>query len=194
VRIIKQADLGRTRRRISMYACAAAAVFGLLSAEARAQPFAARAWVPTGGLNAGRAVHTATLMRDGSVLVTGGFASVSSAELYDQKSGSWTVTGGLQLHRIQDHTATLLPNGMVLVAAGLGCEPGKVCEPTASAEVYDPQTGMWATTGSLNVARAGHTGTLLPNGLVLVAGGLGLGGPPAPLVSSAELYDPRTGT
>ena len=101
------------------------------------------------------------------MLVTGGFASVSSAELYDQKSGTWTVTGGLQLHRIQDHTATLLPNGMVLVAAGLGREPGKVCEPTASAEVYDPRTGMWASTGRLNVARAGHTATLLPNGLVL---------------------------
>jgi hypothetical protein len=73
------------------------------------------------------------------------------------------------------------------VAGGRGSE---TCfKPTNSAELYDPVSGTWSPTGSLNTARAGHTATLLQNGLVLVAGGFADG----PL-NSAELYDPATGT
>jgi hypothetical protein len=78
----------------------------------------------------------------------------------------------------------LLPNGKVLVAAGYNSSNGRTF---ASAELYDPTSGSWTTTGSLNTARVLHTATLLPNGMVLVAGGQG-----AP--ASAELYDPASGT
>src|SRR5262245_977747 len=79
------------------------------------------------------------------------------------------------------YTATLLPNGQVLVAGGLG-NSGLL----ASAELYDPATGLWTETGSLVTARYQHTATLLANGQVLVAGGYGP-------TASAELYDPATG-
>ena len=60
---------------------------------------------------------------------------------------------------------------------------------TSSGPVQDPTTGIWALTGSLNTGRDGHTATLLPNRLVLVAGGGNSG-----FLSSAELYHPATRT
>ena len=67
-----------------------------------------------------RTSHTATLLPNGKVLVAGGyngFGSLSSAELYDPATGSWSPTGSLGTAR-DSHTATLLPNGKVLVAGG----------------------------------------------------------------------------
>jgi Galactose oxidase, central domain len=52
-------------------------------------------------------------------------------------------------------------------------------------------SGTWATTGSLNIARSGHTATLLPDGQVLVAGGCCDAS--GNVLASAELYDPATG-
>ena len=52
------------------------------------------------------------------------------------------------------------------------------------------RAGPGRATGSLNTARSCHTATLLPNGKVLVAGGVDTSGP----LISAELYDPASGT
>jgi hypothetical protein len=108
-------------------------------------------------------------------------------------SGTWTVTGKMKFGRHAE-TATLLPNGEVLVAGGGG---GRDLVAAASAELYDPLTGRWTETGSMQTPRGlGHTATLLPDGRVLVAGGnlaeveITSGHPPQ---RSAELYDPATG-
>ena len=58
----------------------------------------------------------------------------------------WEYTGSLNTGRF-DHTATLLPNGKVLVAGG------NLRRRLASAELYDPASGSWTPTGSLNTAR-----------------------------------------
>lgn len=57
-----------------------------------------------------------------------------------------------------------------------------------------PDAGIWTTTGSLATARAFHTATLLPNGKVLVAGGMRVDGGVSTVLDSAELYDPTSGT
>ena len=60
----------------------------------------------------------------------------------------------------------------------------------ANAELFDPASGSWTTTGSLITARAVHTGTLLPDGAVLIAGG----GNGSSYLASAELYVKSTPT
>jgi hypothetical protein len=69
---------------------------------------------------------------------------------------------------------------MVLIAGGDGSNGSDL----ASAELYNPATGIFTLTGSLNTARSYHTATLLNNGLVLVTGGYGNSG----YLASAELY------
>jgi len=146
-------------------------------------------WTRTGFMKFPRQDFTATLLKDGQVLATGGFASCDddfcsdnkSAELYNPATGTWTVTGPMHAAREQQ-TATLLPDGDVLVAGGLN-EGGFCCNGSnfSSAELYDPATGTWSTTASMSATHAGGTATLLRNGWVLVAGGGN---------SVAEIYEP----
>ena len=95
-----------------------------------------------------------------------------------------SATGAMSSER-GAYTATLLPNGKVLVVGG-----AHGAESHASAELYDPATGVWSTMGAMAEARHQHTATLLPGGKVLVAGGYRLGNRFAGILSSAELYTP----
>ena len=78
----------------------------------------------------------------------------------------------------------LLPSGQVLVAGGATSSD---TFSTASAELYDPATGLFRATGAMATDRVYHTATLLPSRQVLVAGGDGAGGNS---LASAELYTP----
>lgn len=126
-----------------------------------------------------RSQHTVTTLQDGRILVAGGFngTPLSSTQIYDSKSSSWTTVGALNIPRYQ-HTATLLANGRVLVAGGVSI--GLLTE----TEIFDPETGKWSIAAPMNLPRSGHCADLLPDGEVLVSGGsfmFALGG--------AELFD-----
>ncbi|ATB42631.1 hypothetical protein CYFUS_008110 [Cystobacter fuscus] len=155
-----------------------------------------KTWSPTGSTQSAHRGHTATRLRDGRVLMAGGTGSTSkpSAELYVPASGRWLATGALTERRFY-HAAVLLNDGRVLVAGGFGSESRGPA--LSSAELYDPATGVWSATGSLAQARGFHTMTLLPDGKVLVTGGSEQPDDNVEddaLLSSAELYDPATGT
>jgi hypothetical protein len=150
-------------------------------------------FTPTGSLNTARRLHTATLLNNGMVLIAGGYNGnyLTSAELYNPATGSFSYTTGSLNTARELHTATLLNNGMVLMAGGYGPLSSTTYGYLASAELYNPATGTFAnTTGSLNTARELHTATLLDDGTVLMAGGVGSSG----YLSSAELYNPAAGT
>ena len=84
------------------------------------------------------------------------------------------------------HTATTLGDDRVLIVGGFtGGSPSLGPLVLASAEIYDPRTGKFTTTGSMKTARYGHTATLLIHGQVVVAGGQG--------TNSLEVYWPDTG-
>jgi WD40 repeat protein len=151
----------------------------------------AATFTPTGALSNARVAHVAALLPNGKVLVEGGYngtVRLASSELYDPAAGTWTPTGSLNTGRTR-HTATLLPNELVLAVGG-----GTGSSQTASCELYDPVNGTWTNTGSLATARGGHTATLLLNGKVLITGGSPDSGTLISSLSSAELYDPVTGT
>ncbi|MGA7792942.1 MAG: kelch repeat-containing protein [Candidatus Acidiferrales bacterium] len=153
-------------------------------------------FTPAGSLNVARRLATATLLNDGTVLIAGGFDSsgvaLASAEIYDPETGTFTLTGSLGTARAA-HTAVLLNGGMVLIAGGSPSDAsGEV--PLSSAELYNPASGTFSPTGSLNAARTVASATLLNNGTVLVAGGGGPGSPNLTPLTSAEIYDPAAGT
>jgi N-acetylneuraminic acid mutarotase len=153
-------------------------------------------WKATGLLAKPRSTHTATLLPNGKVLVAGGRdvnskGNHSSVELYDPATNAWTAAASLKYGRAE-HTATLLRNGEVLVSGGIGQIDS--VNGFDSAELYDPAANTWRVTRSLASARYAHTATLLPNGQVLVVGGVGRYGEGRRDLFVAELYDPETST
>jgi hypothetical protein len=152
----------------------------------------------TGSMEFSRAGHTATLLQNGTVLITGGentTGPLASAEIFDPATGMFTATGSMGTARV-GHTATLLTDGSVLVTGG-----NDATAALATAEIFNPSSGSFTpATGNMGTARVGHTATLLNDGTgrVLVAGGGSapevLFGPVADSgTATAELFDPNSG-
>ena len=122
-------------------------------------------WADSGAMSEPRAdVHTATLLRDGRVLVAGGPAGL--AELYDPLTGQWSVTGTM-LVGDGGHTATLLPDGRVMVAGGIDTTGTAV----ATTQLYDPRAGTWTAATAMHDAREEGQAVTLTDGRILVTGG-----------------------
>ncbi len=149
-------------------------------------------WSNTGSLRQSRnGGNEATLLHDGRVLLPGGNTNTEAlrgAELFDPTTGQWSDAGNLSVDR--DTKATLLADGRVLVSGGIDWNigGGKAYD---LAELFDPATGAWTTTGSLRSAHYAHQTILLDDGRVLAVGGYQEGDV---LLASAELYDPKTGS
>ncbi|HXD32420.1 MAG TPA: kelch repeat-containing protein [Pyrinomonadaceae bacterium] len=156
--------------------------------DASHAPTATGSLKPVGNMIYSRFGHTATLLNDGRVLITGGREKegsiLNSAELYDPKTQQFSETGPMSTKRV-GHTATLLPNGKVLITGGSTEEffVGSL----ASAELFDPASGTFTPAGSMNFKRLAHRATLLKNGKVLITGGQS---DEWANLSSAEIYDP----
>ena len=152
-------------------------------------------WATTGSMHAARTLGRALLLPSGAVLVLGGCindclsSTTNSAEVYNPSTGTFTVTGSM-LQTRAEFAISLLSNGQVLVSGGCTAYNANGCSATtAKAEIYNPATGMWKATAAMHAARHAMTGTLLPSGKVLVAGGAT--GASDALISS-EIYDPST--
>lgn len=148
-------------------------------------------WTGAASLATPRTDHTATLLPDGKVLVTGGYdtssgspVAVATAEVYDPATNKWTGAGTLGSGRA-NASASLLPDGRVMVVGGETSSAAAL----SSAEIYNPSTNSWTGTKSLAGQRTKLTTTALPDGRVLA-----VGGDPGTYCATAELYNPKTDT
>ncbi len=144
----------------------------------------------TGNMTAARESHTATVLKDGKVFITGGHTGrqssiiiYSSTEVYDPTSGLFTSRPSMVIKR-HKHDAVLLEDGRVLVLGGAdeGDDDGQY----RSAEIFDPQRGIFTPAGNMKATRYKFKGTsvLLESGQVLLMGGAAV----------PEIYDPATNT
>ncbi len=141
---------------------------------------------PAGRTSYYRLGHSATLLPDGRVLIAGGsFRAAATAELYDPKTNTFHLTGSMTQGR-DGHSATLLQDGRVLIAGGRPSDASAPIQSFATAELYDPKTGKFTATGEMTANHYWHTATLLQDGRVLIAGGIGQHG----YKSLSDLYDP----
>ena len=146
-----------------------------------------------------RAWHTATLLKNGKVLVVGGIvtggltptAVLASCELYDPTTKKFTAAASMKNARAE-HSAVLLSDGRVLVAGGLSNGSS-----TDSAEIYDPTTNRWSVAASMatglpaasaaSAKRRFAPMVVLPStGEAIIAGGGNFN-------ATAEAFNPKTG-
>jgi hypothetical protein len=148
------------------------------------------AFSTTSSMNEPRLTHTATLLKNGTVLIAGGINVIAvlnagkvegngalttfskSAELFDPSAETFTCIGGpgaggcksTMTHTRAGHSATLLADGTVLIAGGFvsyGPPPFQMGAATTAAETFDPITKTFKKTMPMHIARGGHTATLL---------------------------------
>ena len=87
----------------------------------------------------------------------------------------------------------LLSDGRVLAAGGdaVVLNPGEPLSPAlASAEIWDPATGLWSLTGAMLAARDAFELVALPDGTALACGG----NVSNAAVATCEIYSPASGT
>ena len=163
-----------------------------LGGDANGQPLAS-VEIYSGGsfasattMHLARRGHSATLLPDGRVLVTGGETlgegPTNATEIYDPVNDSWSFAGALAEPR-SGHTATSLWDGSVVIAGGWNAQGA-----LASVEIFDLATESFSYAGALSSARSGHAAAAVGDTVLFIGGWDG-----AAALSSAEIYDAWTG-
>jgi hypothetical protein len=95
-----------------------------------------------------------------------------------------------------DHWATLLSDGRVLILGGRSCVLCTSDPAETSAEFYDPSLGKFTPANVTFTTRGSHEAILLPDGKVLIAGGIAIQDGRTLITNdvNAEIYDPATDT
>lgn len=143
-----------------------------------------------GNLSNGRKGHRAVRLSSGRILVTGGTTGlpVTTAEVVDERTGAVSPTGNPRVQRVS-HTATRFGNDKVLITGGYSSGEGAMLGISRSAEIWEPATNTFRLLpATMRMARAGHSATLLPDGRILITGGLS----PNANYQFAEVFDPAT--
>ena len=157
-------------------------------------------WTAAGRLNLPRTQGTLTLLPDGRVLAAGGgieaapsWISTASTELFDPKSGQWSIAAPMSVARAI-HTATLLKDGEVLVAGGATTYHGSTGNVTNRVEIFTPKTGKWRAVASLPKPLYVQSAGLMTDGKVIVAGGWWATSNADPSHGNVQIYDPANDT
>ena len=136
-----------------------------------------------------RTQHSAVTLVDGRVLVTGGIdvngAPTSTTFIYDPRTDSWADGPLMTIARLQQ-VVVALPSGDVLLAGGDGAASG-------TSEVYRFAEGRFVASGTLVTPRLVAQGAALPDGRVVLSGGLPLRMHEFAPLSDVEIWDPKTG-
>ena len=160
----------------------------------------ANLWSPTGAIPGadnynGPFFTNLTVLDNGTALIAGGFGfeggvngaypPIPTAYVYQPSTGTWATTGNMTAAR-DSAVATRLQDGTVLAFGGNS-------DGSPSSELYDPSTGTWSATGNMVTAR--YTlfvtpATILPDGRVLVTGGVSSASTNTSALPNAELYTP----
>ncbi len=159
--------------------------------------------ISTSVMSDSRFSHSAQLLNNGKVLMVGGIGlagqKLATAELYDPASTAGnkiSSTGSMTTPRWLNSIATMADGTILVTGGSSGTISGDVPSATylASAETYDPVTGVFTALGtSLIDTRGFHTSTLLADSTTLIAGGYGLLSTSAGLTGSslatAEIFN-----
>jgi hypothetical protein len=144
-------------------------------------------WEGAPDLDTARQGATATVLKNGKILICGGIAggaAVGTTLLFDPATRAYTPTGSLAVPR-HAHQATRLKDGNVLVTGGFSPGTGQL----ASAELYNWMTGAWSLLpASMSSRRQDHTATLTNSGNVLLMGGFGGTQPAAVVLDTIEVF------
>jgi N-acetylneuraminic acid mutarotase len=139
-------------------------------------------------LTEGRGEHATTLLPNGKLFVSGGRDTkpLTSTELLDLTSGTWTVTAPM-INKRYNHGQILMGDGNLLIVGGGSRD--------LIPEIYNPTSNTWSETEKMQYPRRkGHATTLMSNGRILVTGGIAeVNGNKKP-VALVEIYDPTNGT